>query len=164
MKQTIRLVAIFSLCFVLASCTFLGNLSLGSYSPDLVDDKERMLQAGDSFFYRNRDISLTNRSANLSFRGFHGIETLYRLGCDQSGTVTITTSSSVDTTRYKLVLVDTVREEVITLIQGSGYASHTHNLKAGRYHIKTVGYDVGGTVSMSLSAGQGVTVSTQSMR
>ena len=156
MKQTIRLVAIISLCFVLASCTFLGNLSLGSYSPDLVDDKERMLQAGDSFFYRNRDISLTNRSANLSFRGFHGIETLYRLGCDQSGTVTISTSSSVDTTHYKLVL--------ITLIQGSGYANRTLNLRAGRYHIKTVGYDVGGTVSMSLSAGQGVTVTTQSMR
>ena len=164
MKQTIRLVAIISLCFVLASCSFMGNLSLGSYSPDLVDNQSRMLQAGDTFFYRNRDISLTNRSANLSFRGFHGIETLYRLGCDQSGTVTISTSSSVDTTRYKLVLVDTVREEVITLIQGSGYASHTHNLKAGRYYIKTVGYDVGGTVSMSLSAGQGVTVSTQSMR
>lgn len=164
MKQTIRLVAIISLCFVLASCSFMGNLSLGSYSPDLVDNQSRMLQAGDSFFYRNRDISLTNRSANLSFRGFHCIETLYRLGCDQSGTVTITTSSSVDTTRYKLVLVDTVREEVITLIQGSGYASHTHNLKAGRYHIKTVGYDVGGTVNISLSAGQGVTVSTQSMR
>ena len=164
MKQTIRLVALISLCFVLASCSFMGNLSLGSYSPDLVDNQSRMLQAGDSFFYRNRDISLTNRSANLSFRGFHGIETLYRLGCDQSGTVTITTSSSVDTTRYKLVLVDTVREEVITLIQGSGYASHTHNLKAGRYHIKTVGYDVGGTVNISLSAGQGVTVTTQSMR
>lgn len=164
MKQTIRLVAIISLCFVLASCSFMGNLSLGSYSPDLVDDKERMLQAGDSFFYRNRDISLTNRSANLSFRGFHGIETLYRLDSDQGGTVTISTSSSVDTTRYKLVLVDTVREEVITLIQGSGYASHTHNLKAGRYHIKTVGYDVGGTVNISLSAGQGVTVTTQSMR
>lgn len=164
MKQTIRLVAIISLCFVLASCSFMGNLSLGSYSPDLVDNQSRMLQAGDSFFYRNRDISLTNRSANLSFRGFHGIETLYRLDSDQGGTVTISTSSSVDTTRYKLVLVDTVREEVITLIQGSGYASHTHNLKAGRYHIKTVGYDVGGTVSMSLSAGQGVTVSTQSMR
>ena len=164
MKQTIRLVAIISLCFVLASCSFMGNLSLGSYSPDLVDNQSRMLQAGDSFFYRNRDISLTNRSANLSFRGFHGIETLYRLDSDQGGTVTISTSSSVDTTRYKLVLVDTVREEVITLIQGSGYASHTHNLKAGRYHIKTVGYDVGGTVSMSLSAGQGVAVTTQSMR
>jgi len=151
MKQTIRLVAIFNLCFVLASCTFLGNLSLGSYSPDLVDDKERMLQAGDSFFYRNRDISLTNRSANLSFRGFHGIETLY-------------TSSSVDTTRYKLVLIDLERQEVVTLIQGSGYANRTLNLRAGRYYIKTVGYDVGGTVSMSLSAGQGVDVTTQSMR
>lgn len=164
MKQTIRLVLLLSLCFVLASCSFMGNLSLGSYSPDLVDDQESMLQAGDSFFYRNRDISLTNRSANLSFRGFHGIETLYRLDSDQGGTVTISTSSSVDTTRYKLVLVDTVREEVITLIQGSGYANRTLNLRAGRYYIKTVGYDVGGTVSMSLSAGQGVTVSTQSLR
>lgn len=164
MKQTIRLVAIISLCFVLASCSFMGNLSLGSYSPDLVDNQSRMLQAGDSFFYRNRDISLTNRSANLSFRGFHGIETLYRLDSDQGGTVTISTSSSVDTTHYKLVLVDVVRQEVVTLIQGSGYTNRMMNLRAGRYCIKTVGYDAGGTVNISLSAGQGVTVSTQSMR
>lgn len=164
MKQTIRLVALISLCFVLASCSFIGNVSLGSYSPDLVDNQSRMLQAGDSFFYRNRDISLTNRSASLSFRGFHGIETLYRLESDQGGSITISTSSSVDTTRYKLILVDLVRQEVVTLIQGSGYTNRTLNLRAGRYYIKTVGYDVGGTVSMSLSAGQGVDVSTQSMR
>ena len=164
MKQTIRLVALISLCFVLASCSFIGNVSLGSYSPDLVDNQSRMLQAGDSFFYRNRDISLTNRSASLSFRGFHGIETLYRLDSDQGGNLTITTSCSVDTTRYKLVLIDEVRQEVVTLIQSSGYANRTVNLRAGRYHIKTVGYDVGGTVSMTLSAGQGVTINTQSMR
>jgi len=164
MKHTIRLMALISLCFVLASCSFIGNVSLGSYCPDLVDDQSRMLQAGDSFFYRNRDISLTNRSASLSFRGFHGIETLYRLESDQGGKLTITTTSSVDTSHYKLVLVDVMREEVITLLQGSGNANRILNLKAGSYRIKTVGYDAAGTVSMTLSAGQGVTINTQSMR
>ena len=164
MKQTIRVLMLFSLCLVLGSCSFMGNICLGSYSPSIVDDEQKMLQAGDSFFYRNRNLSLTNRNASLSFRGFHGIETLYRLDCDQSGYVTITISSSVDTTHFKLVLVDTVRQEVVTLIQGSGYANRTLNLRAGRYNIKTVGYDVEGSVSINLSAGQGVYVITQSMR
>lgn len=164
MKQLQHLLLLSIVCLVLSSCSFMGNICLGSYSPSIVDDQQRMLQAGDSFFYRNRNLSLTNRNASLSFRGFHGIETLYRLDCDQSGYVTITISSSVDTTHFKLVLVDTVRQEVVTLIQGSGYANRTVNLKAGRYYIKSVGYNVEGSVSINLSVPLAVNVSAQASR
>ncbi|NCC64052.1 MAG: hypothetical protein EOM15_05305 [Spirochaetia bacterium] len=155
MKQLLRLLVLCVGSFLLVSCSFLGNVP-ASYSPNLVDDEQRMLEEGDSFFYKNRNVEVVENQVVLTFKRFSGLETVCTLACEEPQEIGISINAAVNTNLYKLVLINDDREEVTTLSQGSVTNSQTLTLQSGRNRIKVVGYDVDGSVQIALTVGQAV--------
>ena len=161
MKQIILVLAVGMCCFACISCSFFGSLNTPNYSPSIVDDETRMLQTGDSYFYKSRSIDSSDEQADCSFTSFSGLETLYVLECEMCEQITISINASVDTNRFKVVLVNHTQQEVVTLSQGTNQSRKTVSLQAGRFSLKLVGYDATGSATVILDVGQGVMVSAR---
>ena len=158
MKSITQLIALGLCCFACVSCSFLGNVHTPSYSPSIVDDETRMLQTGDSYFYKTRSVDLTEEQADCSFTKFSGLETFYVLESEENELITISVHASVDTNRFKVVLVNQAIQEVVTMSQGSGQTNRTVSLEAGRSSLKFVGYDASGSVHLTLQTPEGVSI------
>ncbi|NCC64972.1 MAG: hypothetical protein EOM15_09990 [Spirochaetia bacterium] len=158
MKQLLQVLFLCISSFVCVSCTFFSNVSISGYSPSLVENEDRMLETGDSYFYKNRDVTLSEGCVEYSFTRFCGLETVYRVRCEEPQEISITINTDVNTNRYKVVLVNDTLGQVLTLSQGSAETSQTLRLQPGRYRLKVVGYDADGFLHISLTVGQGVEV------
>lgn len=158
MKQLLQVLFLCISSFVCVSCTFFSNVPLSAYSSSLVEDEDRMLETGDSYFYKSRDVRFSDFQVEYSFKRFYGRETVYRVRCEAPQEISITINAAVNTNQYKVVLVNDALGQVITLSQGSAETSQTLRLQPGRYRLKVVGYDVDGFLHISLTVGQGVEV------
>ena len=158
MKYGIRITLIVLFSVILSSCSCILDTNHTRFSSDILEDESRMLQSGDSFFYRTRRATVTGEKANLSFNGFSGIETLFDLTCFEPSVISLTIDAQVNSMSYKIVLVDYTQQSVVTLLQGSGSITHTLTLHAGRYAVKMVGYTVQGSVTLQVNASDSIQV------
>lgn len=162
MKPSIHVGLLLVLLLVLSSCSCLLDGGNARFSVDLLDDEARMVQQADSYFYRVNTSKVEQEEAHLLFTEFSGLDTIYRLECSDPGTLSIAIHAEVNTSAYKLVLVDYERDGVHVLTQGANDAELTWSLAPGKYAVKSVGYKVKGDVAIRIGASDAVTVIPQS--
>lgn len=150
MKSSIRLISLLCLCLLFSSCSFLIDLNPPQDCSTLLNDESRLLSQADSYFYRTRDFSQSTTMTSLSFRSFSGLDTLYRFSCSQPCLLSVEYDVSVDSNQCKLVLVDSARQKVVTLCQGSATHRRLIYLPSGTHLLKAVGCSVSGKVTIKV--------------
>ena len=162
MKLSIRIGLLLVLLLAFSSCSCLLDGSNARFSVDMLEDEAMMLQQGDSYFYRVNTSKVEKKEAHLAFTEFSGLDTIYRLECSETGEVSVSIHAEVNTSSYKLVLVDYERDEVHVLTQGANDAEGILQLAPGKYALKSVGYKVKGKIDIRIGASDAVRVIPQS--
>lgn len=155
MKQIVCIGWIVLCLLLITSCTAYKT----HYRAQFVGDDAYAAQSGDTYSYRAKNITLEKNQVSITFRDFYGRETLYRVeNVHQEASIMLEIHISVDSSLYRLVLLNLQTHEIITLQQGSGYAQKAISLKMGNYAIKSLGYDVSGEVMLNFTSLNGVSV------
>lgn len=113
---------------------------------DLFDKDDEIVKQGDSYTYQSRLGTVTENTANLSFKSFSGAETIFTF--EDLQILNIELSFEVSKGRFKVVLIDPNDE--ITIIDDSVVI----NLLEGEYRIKIVGEDATGNIDMTISSSE----------
>ncbi len=150
MQSFTRLALLVCLCLLFASCSFLVDINHAQECTPLFNDESHLANPADSYFYRARDLSPSSDEVWLSFRDFSGLDTIHRISCSQPCLVSLGLDVLVDSSQYKLVLVDTGRQKVVTLCQGPFWGSRLMYLPAGTHSLRAVGCSVSGRVIVKL--------------
>lgn len=118
----------------------------------IFDDNALILEEGDAFTYsvRTESNEIIANQFDLSFRGFSGKETIFTLKTTQPTTLSLQYLSTLSSGQFKVVIV-TPDNEVFTLLSGSDDDTSTISLQSGIYKIKLVGKTAFGTISLTLS-------------
>jgi hypothetical protein len=153
-----RILCIIIFCCTFSSCSCFLESSYDRFSADLLNDHDRIMQEGDSYFYRTRYSTITGQEALCTFTQFSGCDTIYRLSVHTKSSLTLNVSIEVDTEQFRLVLVDQNRNRLIPIQHGSATAAYTIQLERGYYAMKMVGYCADGVLSLQLHTSEEVEI------
>lgn len=155
MNKNVSILILLCTVVLLVSCS---SCNLVGYDPSLLDDTQKMLAQGDSYTYKHRLGGKNDETSYvLTFQRMYGTDTFFIVRSCQDATLQLTVASSVDTAKYKVVLIDDTEREITTLVAGSQEKEHTLSLVAnGVYRIKAVGYKASGKVVIGWGSPTGV--------
>lgn len=152
-KKVLVIIFMMIVSFLLTGC----NLN----DPKLLifDDDSLIAETADTYTYSVRNESNANfaNQFDLSYRGFTGRETIFTLTATEKTAVTLDYLSEVSSGQFKLVIV-TSENKVFSLINGSDEETKEIALEAGTYMIKLVGKTAFGTLSLTLTDIDKVTI------
>ena len=125
----------------------------------IFDDDSLIAETGDTYTYsvRNESKESIANQFDLSFRGFTGRETIFTLTASEKTEVTVDILSSISSGQFKVVIV-TPENKVFPLASGSDEDTSSIALEVGTYKVKLVGKTAFGTLSMTFTDIDKVTI------
>ena len=138
--------------------TFIG-CQVDDTKLQIYDNDALILEEADSYTYSVRTENNANvaNQFDLTFRGFTGKETIFTLNVNRTTSIDIDYLSDVSSGHFKVVIT-TPDSKVFTILTGSDEDNETLSLGEGTYLIMLVGKTAFGSVSMTLSNIDDITI------
>jgi len=151
-KRNIRILLSLILVLVLAGCA-----RIHAYQKSMYGDNSKIANQGDSYTFRDRIGSVKENNLSLTFNGFYGKQSIWRLDAVEDGSVDLDIKITMKTGMFKLCLIN--NENKVSLIaEGLSINKLSVPIKKGRSYLVIVGNNADGEVRASLQATDGIVV------
>lgn len=121
-----------------------------NYDIDLYSDEEWIAGEGDTYSYVRRTMEITSGDLDLSFSGFYGKHTVWRIDASIDGVLPVDILIQGDLNGlYKICLISPDKE-VTVAAQGAGSFYRNLPVSPGRQYITLVGHNASGKVVVRL--------------
>jgi len=152
MKRNIRIASCILLVLALAGCS-----RIHAYQKSMYDDNAKIASQGDSYTFRDRIGSVKENILSLTFSGFYGKQSIWRVDAEEDGSVDADIKITMKSGKFKLCLIDN-ENKVSVITEGVGINKLSVPIKKGRNYLVIVGNNAAGEVRASLQATDGIVV------
>lgn len=144
MKNCVRLLFCISFILIIAGCS-----QMNSYQSSLYNDNSKIASQGDSYTFRDRIGSTRSDNLSLTFSGFYGKQTIWRMDAIEIGSINLDVRTILKGGKFKICLVNT-NKEVSVIAEGQNSKNVSISIPTGRSALVIIGNNADGEVNISL--------------
>jgi len=145
------------LIIVLIVLLFNGCADINSYQKSIYDDASKISAMGDSYSFVSRIGNFNNNNFSISFKGFSGKQTLWKLTAKEDCTSILDLKTEIESGKFKICLIN-INKEVIPIEEGTKDEAITIDIQKGDNYITIVGNEASGKVDLAVAENEKVTV------
>ncbi|MCX8074562.1 MAG: hypothetical protein N2749_03145 [Clostridia bacterium] len=120
-----------------------------SYQKSIYNDAEKISVIGDSYSFNTRNGNFINDKFSISFKGFSGKQTLWKLAAKEDSMIDISYNVEIKSGKFKICLIDE-NEGVESIVVGSKVEDAMIDVRKGDNYITIVGNGASGKIDLSI--------------
>lgn len=117
---------------------------------NIYSNNDNIAQEESNYNYITFGSSRKNNEMEIKYSGFSGIDTIFFIEAKEDAEITINYDSKVEKGNFKAVLINP-KNEIETIVEGTGQSSKTIKLAKGKYGFRNVGANANGKIKYSIS-------------
>lgn len=135
-----------------------GCSKISSYQKSIYNDAAKISANGNSYTFISRDGNNVRNNYAISFSGFSGKQTIWKLSAQEDADLLIDCNIKIDRGQFKICLISDAKE-VTTLAEGSTTRKITIHLTEGTNYLALVGIGANGDIDLLLTENNQISVS-----